>query len=267
MTNIVIPATIDAAKESLAGLDGLITAKEWERAAIVYAFTRDGIPGEGGPGRQDGTSTILLPSEFAALGVAGLRSDKTVRRHRKAWQDAIDAGEAEDVFPGNKVTLPNLAWGEIYVSERREDGRTSEGGTVELPQTKDPEKLRDHFTQHPDSAQRIADALPPRTRSAIADQVQHQRTQQVQVATGQRDSRPEAPNASRARTIADFIGSASTNLQLALRNIPDGNLTDSERTWLGERLGDVQGLVDRISDGLSGALDESEIYAFLKEQA
>jgi len=263
MTNITIPDTIDAAKESLAGLDGLITAKKWERAAVVWAFSEP----QQGRRNFDGNPTKLSIADFAALQIQGLTTRETVGRYWKAWQDAIDLGKAEDVFPGNRVTLPDLAWGEVYISERREEGRTGSGGTVELPQTKDPEKLRDHFTQHPDSAQRIADALPPRTRSQIADQVQHQRTQVTQAAMSERNPHPEAPDASRARTIADFIGSASTNLQLALRNIPDGNLTEDERVWLGERLGGVQELVDHISDGLSEVLNENEIYEFLKGQS
>lgn len=42
-----IPETIEQATESLTGLERLLTAKQWERAAIVYAFTRNG--GKPGP--------------------------------------------------------------------------------------------------------------------------------------------------------------------------------------------------------------------------
>ena len=39
MVQVHIPATIEEAKANLDGLGKLLTAKEWERAAIVYAFS------------------------------------------------------------------------------------------------------------------------------------------------------------------------------------------------------------------------------------
>jgi excisionase family DNA binding protein len=83
-------------------LEALVTAKEWTRAAIVHAFTQ---PGTGGPRRrQPAISDRLSFTAFAQLGIAGLRSDSTVGKYRAAWQDAIDAGEAKPIEPGDKVT-------------------------------------------------------------------------------------------------------------------------------------------------------------------
>ena len=66
----------------LAGIDGLVTAKEWERAAIVAAFV---VPGSGWGG-QTSTSGGLSQTAFAALGIAGLRSASTVGRYVEAWE-------------------------------------------------------------------------------------------------------------------------------------------------------------------------------------
>ena len=42
MEQVRLPRAIGAAQKALTGIEGLVTAKEWERAAIVYAFTRKG---------------------------------------------------------------------------------------------------------------------------------------------------------------------------------------------------------------------------------
>jgi hypothetical protein len=38
---VQIPTSIDGAIDALNGIEELLTAREWERAAIVYAFTRE----------------------------------------------------------------------------------------------------------------------------------------------------------------------------------------------------------------------------------
>ena len=97
---VVIPATIAQAKKSLNGIDSLLTATEWERAAIVYAHTTDEVTGRG----KRGTSTALSARAFAELGIKGLASDRTVRNYRQAWKDG---GGKADIKPGDKVTLPD----------------------------------------------------------------------------------------------------------------------------------------------------------------
>lgn len=107
-----VPSSIDEAVSELNGLDGLLTASEWHRAAIVYAFTRDGQ----GKRTDLGTSSDFTGSsslnvtEFAALGIAGLKSDQTVRTYRKAWQAAINVGKAAEIGPGDPVEMPNAPW-------------------------------------------------------------------------------------------------------------------------------------------------------------
>lgn len=103
---ITIPATLEQVVTSLDGIGRLLTAKEWQRAAIVYAFTE--------PSEQRGAH---LKSEmklgfvaFANLGIAGLQSDNTVRAYRKAWQWAIDEGYTVAVKPGDEIELPTVEW-------------------------------------------------------------------------------------------------------------------------------------------------------------
>jgi len=101
---IKIPATIKAATNQLNGLGVLLTAKEWQRAAIVYAFTVDGT--RGGDTSIDSSVNALTPNAFADLGITGLRSHATVRMYRRCWQTVIDDGQAEPAEPGQSVTLP-----------------------------------------------------------------------------------------------------------------------------------------------------------------
>lgn len=109
MSRIVLPSSVDEAVASLDGIAGLLTAKEWERAAIVVAFTTDGRG-------KNGSSTVLNCIEFAALGIKGLKSDKTVRNLRKAWESA---GGDLNIKPGDTVTLPTADWGTHYKSDYR----------------------------------------------------------------------------------------------------------------------------------------------------
>ena len=66
------------------------TAKEWQRAAIVYAFTYEGTGGPSGNRNAGENSSALTVSEFAVLGVKGLATRDSVRNYRKNWEWAID---------------------------------------------------------------------------------------------------------------------------------------------------------------------------------
>lgn len=103
--------TVEEFKNSLTGLDRLLTARQWERAAIVWAFTTSDDPG-GRPSktvRKSGQFPVPI-REFARLGFAGLSDKDTVLGYRAAWQSAIDRGNAKEVSPGDEVELPDLVW-------------------------------------------------------------------------------------------------------------------------------------------------------------
>lgn len=100
-----IPTEVELG-ERLTGLERLITAKRWERAAIVYAFTTNVRR------RTDLHPEVGFPvtmGRFAQLSFAGLTSKDTVARYRAAWQLAIDEGQAAPTVPGQTdVALPDL---------------------------------------------------------------------------------------------------------------------------------------------------------------
>jgi hypothetical protein len=97
---INIPGTIDEAVASLAGIGALLTAKEWERAAIVAAFVSLSEFGSNQHTDEGAETGTLSPVEFAALGIVGLKSKGTVRAYAQAWQEAINQGKAVAAEPG-----------------------------------------------------------------------------------------------------------------------------------------------------------------------
>lgn len=116
MPRINIPVSIEDAKSSLNGLGSLLQAKEWERAAIVYAFT-----GPNGPTRP---RTLSLRA-FADLGIVGLTNKDTVAEYRKAWESAMEDG-APAAAPGDVITVPNLPWPPGFIKHGRGSHATTE---------------------------------------------------------------------------------------------------------------------------------------------
>lgn len=103
-----IPKTVEALKEGLGSLERLLTAKQWERAAIVYAWTEPSKPGPKTGGKPPRTMGL---AEFARLGIKGLKDKGQVREYRAAWESAHADGQASlDIKPGDDIDLPNLPW-------------------------------------------------------------------------------------------------------------------------------------------------------------
>ena len=98
-----IPASIEEAIKTLQGLGSLLTAKEWERAAIVWAYTK---PGKGGQPKNPPASGRVPFAVFARHGIHGLSKKDTVSTYWHKWQDAIDDGWAKEVNPGDEIDLP-----------------------------------------------------------------------------------------------------------------------------------------------------------------
>jgi len=125
-----VPRTFAAAAKRLADIDGLVTATEWERAAIVAAFCS--------PGRQNGTKTLEPKSfcpactekrahsfmEFAAHRVNGLKSDVTVSKYYRAWAEFSGFESPE---PGMTIPLDELpSWESVrsdlpYAKSKQDD--------------------------------------------------------------------------------------------------------------------------------------------------
>lgn len=101
---IQIPSTLDQAKGRLTEIEGIVTAKGWERAAIVWAFTLQANDHVG-----ENPHKISFRA-FAALGIVGLRDHGVVGKYHDAWQAALDAGKAKAIEPGDRVEIPDLPW-------------------------------------------------------------------------------------------------------------------------------------------------------------
>jgi hypothetical protein len=102
-----IPSTISAAQSRLTAIGSLLQATEWEKAAIVAAFVTV-ADREGRPSRETATSSSLSPTQFAALGITGLKSKDTVRRYHDAWMDHSGYERPE---PGMEIPTDLPEWG------------------------------------------------------------------------------------------------------------------------------------------------------------
>lgn len=103
-TIIQIPNNIEDATVALEGLGKILMTGEWERAAIVYAFT------EISDDQSHVSNDMMSPLEFAELGIPGLKSKTTVRRYHEAWQTAIDSNDAAVTIPGHGYIMPTIPW-------------------------------------------------------------------------------------------------------------------------------------------------------------
>jgi hypothetical protein len=105
VTTIQIP-TPDDLRSRLRGVDQLLTAKRWERAAIVWAYTE--VQTNRGHGIRPGVQAPRMNvRNFAGQGYQGLSTPKSVSRYREAWATAIANGWAGPVEPGQTVELPD----------------------------------------------------------------------------------------------------------------------------------------------------------------
>lgn len=105
-TVVRIPTEMSEVRERLNGIERLLFTRKWERAAIVFAFTE--VQTNKGPGNRPGvTPGKYNIRDFAALGLAGLTTNKSVSRYRDAWISAVSQGWAPLVSPGQEVPLPD----------------------------------------------------------------------------------------------------------------------------------------------------------------
>lgn len=151
MATVHIPESMAGAIKELNGIGALLTAKEWERAAIVYAFTTDQ---QGTNQHQRKSANALGISEFARLGITGLRNHEQVSDYRKAWQSAIDDGQAIPVHPGDDVDLPTVPWKDHF-GEPTVDVQARVFRSV----VEQPERFAQALRDHPETATALAERV------------------------------------------------------------------------------------------------------------
>ncbi len=101
MSTIKIPKTIEDAQASLGKLGELLTAKEWQRAAIVATFVEPATAGR--RAKLAETSQFLSARAFAQLGISGLKSKDTVMHYVESW-----LAERPRPEPGQTIDLAGL---------------------------------------------------------------------------------------------------------------------------------------------------------------
>lgn len=160
MPNVTIPASIEDAKERLEGLGALLTARGWERAAIVFAFTAP----QQGRRNIGGNPPKLTIREFCALGITGLRDHEAVAFHRRTVEQAIRDGLMVEPVPGARLVLPTVT----YPPETNGQGAQPNAGgrgdpvAVERRAAADPDYARD-------VAERLARVAPDPVAEAVAE--------------------------------------------------------------------------------------------------
>jgi hypothetical protein len=100
-----IPPTLDEAVIRCTELGNIVMAREFERAAIVWAYTAPGKPGRPGPKTEK--SLHLTFREFAALGIPGLLNHRTVREYWEVIEQLIFAERALEPYEaGDEIDFP-----------------------------------------------------------------------------------------------------------------------------------------------------------------
>lgn len=149
MTKIVIPASADAVVAELSGLGRLITAKKWERSALVASVVRLG-DGQGTSSRTG--RGFESARDFAARGIVGLSGTSSVTKYVQAWLDTHDG-----TYPrlGAAVVLPD---GDFPPTRTGTDGdRTVDGMERRLSSLVEQHGL--------DAVQDVLDDIEPKTTS------------------------------------------------------------------------------------------------------
>jgi len=109
LTTIRTPLSAEEGIARLGVIDQLVTAKGWERAAILATLIR--LPGSGG----NPDSRVYTAEQLAKEGISGLRDPDTIRKYVQRWLDAND-GEYPEF--GVKIKLPELRWPPVDPSDR-----------------------------------------------------------------------------------------------------------------------------------------------------
>lgn len=195
MTSYNVPPTLAAAKKELGALGSLLTATQWERSAVVYAFARDGRVADFG-------NSKLSTRDFAALSLQGLRKPETVSFYIKQWERAMKHGTPA-AAPGKRVRLPDLDWRDAedpdYAKAAAQSGRDK--SYVE----KDEAAVGRSVARQELDAEVLAQNLTDRDAEAVVARIMEDRPKIAQRAVAREQARelPEAPF-----TTPPIVGSA-----------------------------------------------------------
>jgi hypothetical protein len=123
---IKIPASIEDAINNLNGIDALMTAKGWEKAALVAAFCEKAKPG---PAGDTPDNRRISMTEFADLGINGLNHRNTVSMYLQAWAET----GLPTPTPGKQCDLPSDPWPPASLLTGRDYDDEKAGGIANDP--------------------------------------------------------------------------------------------------------------------------------------
>jgi hypothetical protein len=257
MTTIKIPPTVPAITDRLGTLEGLITARQWERAALIWAATYEGV-NQNDPPAQKGAGGRLAIAAFAGLGIHGLSKRDTVAAYRAQWRRAMDHG-APDVGPGDTVAVPDLPW--------KEWPDDAPGGRDRRYTANDPEAFARSLGQRVD-VEAFADALPEpvarRVASRVRERIMAEATEHADDASprvlGTLANRLAATPYERAMRLVHQIGIIARDLRPLLVE-----LDEDESASLMGHIGQAADVMRMLADTAGAADLDAELAALLTE--
>jgi hypothetical protein len=276
---VQLPRTIGSAERSLEGIDQLLTAKGWERSAIVYAFTYEGKPGPQ-IAREVVRSTIR---EFAGKRIGGLRTQDAVRHYRDAWKRAIEEYGAADVRPGQKVTLPDQPFPAFYPTNMNPAGRENLAQQAEadgvgiskvMNVAANPKAVASAITADPEFMEKVIEHMPRRARVNTALGI-HDALQAEEVAARDAErGRPMPPRpmpdygAAGAFVWRETVRKALPPLRKALTqyHLEHIHLNADDRELFEEILIQIDYAVAQLRMAADGTVSDKEIAEFLSQQ-
>jgi len=241
---IHIPSTVGEATERLTGVESLLTACRWERAAIVAAFVRVSTRGVQTPAGEH-----LGPQGFADLGISGLKKRETVALYVNRWLEHSGGVYPE---PGADVLIPDTKWKSTRTGT---DGHHSPEGMKSM--------LQEMADKH--GVEAVAEAIIEHRE--LGATVQHRSNQDHAVKAAALDERDEAR---RARSpfnemrYEDAINKANVALRDAMALVSNGSYSDDQRERM---LFDLEGLVayaGLVRDAINGESMDQQLADLLE---
>jgi hypothetical protein len=260
---ILIPSSIEEAVERLSGIEELLTAKDWERAVIVSAFTYDA--GRGGDQRSNARQRALLhtEAEFARLGLKGLSDRKAVHVFRLIVKEATDNGEMDAPVPGERVKLPER---EFPATRTGTDGYSTVEGAANT--------LRRVAEKHGSAPFIRATRQDPKVHDAAQEAVRDKNTRDFHDLV--RRNQEEGDTGSRLRDAADLIRPTDAYSALArvhqitvvLRSIEGfrPHLNKKDRKEVADALYEAGDRVRMLADAFATQDIDAELQSILAQE-
>lgn len=144
-----VASTLKGLDAQMKGLGGLLTATQWQRAAIVFAWTE---PGAGNGGSASSSRRLSL-RDFARRGYVGLSASNTVTYNRRAWEKGMADG-LPDLRPGDDIPTVTLPWDRYYDST----GDAANERHIRRAMS-DPEEVARVIRTYPEAAEAVTTAV------------------------------------------------------------------------------------------------------------